>query len=78
MMSSIGFSFLLIDHLFIAFLVLKRDKVSSFFLTIIGIFFLFLCDFFLISGIFIENPSYIIFSISFLLGPLLYFILIFV
>lgn len=75
--SSIGFSFLLIDHLFVAFLVLKRDKVSAFFLTIIGIFFLFLSDFFLISGIFIENPNYQIFSLSFLLGPLLYFILIF-
>ncbi|BDV03463.1 MAG: hypothetical protein HPPSJP_1840 [Candidatus Hepatoplasma scabrum] len=75
--SSIGFSFLLFDHLFIAFLVLKRDKMSAFLLTFIGILILFLSDFFLISGIFIENPDYFILSISFLLGPLIYFVLIF-
>lgn len=78
MISSIGFSFLLFDHLFVAFLILKRDKWGAFFLTIIGIFILFFSDFFLISGIFIENPSYTIISISFLSGPLIYFLLIFI
>ncbi|CRX37323.1 / / hypothetical protein / 199737:201281 Forward [Candidatus Hepatoplasma crinochetorum] len=78
MISSIGFSFLLFDHLFVAFLILKRDKIGAFFLTILGILILFLSDFFLISGIFIENPGYNIISISFLLGPLFYFFLIFI